>query len=93
MGEDVVRWGGKTIGWIERTGSDNYWTIATFRPSNDFEPVRDILEATINEDDEELTALERVNDLDLTVGEPFVRIRDFKMISKTCVEFKEGVWS
>jgi hypothetical protein len=85
--------GDKTIGWIERTGCDHYWTIATFKPGSDFESFKEILEATVDEDDEDLIALERVNDLSLVVGDPPSPIRDFQMTSKTTVEFKEGAWA
>ena len=93
MSGDPVRYGGKTIGWIERTGCDNYWTIATFRPSSDYGSIQEILEATLGEDDENLIALERVNELNLVVGDPPAPIRDFQMTSTTTVEFKEGAWA
>ena len=93
MSEDPVRYGGKTIGWIERTGCDNYWTIATFRPSSDYDSIKEILEATLDEEDNDLVVLERVNELNLVVGDPPATVRDFKMTSTTTVEFKEGAWA
>lgn len=93
MCRDPIRCCGKTIEWIERTGCDNYWTIATFEPGDDYESFKEILEATLDEDDDELVAQERVNGLNLVVGDSLAPIRDFHMTSTRSVEFKEGAWA
>ena len=93
MSGDPIRCGDKMIGWIERTGCDNYWTIATFRQGNDLDLFKELLEATLDEGDAALSALGCVNGLNLSAGEPPVAIRDFQMTSDTTVEFKEGPWA
>ena len=92
MNGDPIKSGDLTIGWITRTGCDNYWTLAAFQPGNDYEHFRELLEATLAEEDELQIALNRVNGLSLTIGNPPLPIRDFQMTSLDTVEFKEGQW-
>ena len=92
MSGDPIKSSDSTIGWVTRTGCDNYWTIATFERGNDFDAYRDLIEATLAENDEDQVALDAVNDLNLTIGDPPAPIRDFQMTTPTTVEFKEAPW-
>lgn len=90
--KDPIKCGDKTLGWIQRTGCDNYWTLASFEPGPDYAVFSELLEATM-EEAEECVALEQVNDLKLTVGDTLSPVRDFQMSDLHSVEFKEGVWA
>jgi hypothetical protein len=102
-----VRRSEELLGWVQVTGQDGYWTLGTFEPAPGFEPYRplfareqelsrsvaDALESEYSAaSDEWNAALERINELGLSVGEPGAPARDFKFIGASQVEFKCGVW-
>jgi hypothetical protein len=98
-----VRRGAELLGWVSVTGQDLYWTLGTFEPAAGFEPYRPLFERQrqlsqrladaqdadyLAASDEWQQALERINELGLSVGEPGLPARDFKLDADGQVEFK-----
>lgn len=98
-----VRRGPELLGWVRLTDQDNFWTIGVFEPAAGFELYRPLFERELElwrrvdeasdadycaASDEWHDALERINDLGLSVGEPGVPVRDFKFTGVGRVEFK-----
>jgi hypothetical protein len=88
------------LGWVRVTGQDGYWTLGAFEPAAGFELYRPLFERErelsrrvddASDADAWHEALERINELGLSVGEPGVPARDFKFTGAGEVEFKWGL--
>ena len=101
-----VRSGRELLGWVRLTGQDGYWTLGAFEPAVGFEPYQSLFERErelserldgvpeadyCSASDAWHAALERINELGLSVGEPGLPARDFKFTGAGEVEFKWGL--
>jgi RNA polymerase sigma factor (TIGR02999 family) len=92
-----VRCRAELLGWVSFTGQDHYWTRGVFEPESGFEQYRALFdrERKLSERlkhsqdaDQWQAALQRINELGLSVGEPGIPVRDFKIDANGQVEFK-----
>jgi len=74
------------IGDIAITGCDNFWTLGEFRKADDYVKISVILEATIEDDNEE--AIEKIDSLSFSLGILKKPIHDLRLTTMTTVEFK-----
>jgi hypothetical protein len=102
--KEPLRCGSDLLGYVTVTDVDMFWQLGEFSPGPDYAAYRPLFEELaklsrcVEEESDEnyvaasdawLEALERINRVDLRLGEPGRRVRDLKIDDERHVEFKE----
>jgi len=74
------------VGDVAITGCDNFWILANFRKAQDYSMVASIIEATLEDGNEE--AIDIIDNLSFYLGSDRERIEDIRFTSMSTVEFR-----